>query len=245
MSRRKKSVIYLILLLLIPATVLLGAVVFREKHYAWISFCVAAFSCVPLWICFERKESTAKELAVLAVMIALSSVGRFAFAWLPGIKPVTAVTVIAAIWLGKEAGFAVGSLSAVVSDFYFGQGPWTPFQMFAWGLIGFLAGCLAAPLKKNKAVLCGFGALSGVLFSLIMDVWTVLWTDGQFRLPRYIATVLTALPVTAEYAVSNLIFLLLLAKPIGEKLERLIQKYGLFVPSGAKPLGLDKKKEVW
>lgn len=224
----KKLFTACLLLLGIPAIVVGGALLFQEKHYAWIALCVAVLSCLPLFICFEQKDSTAKELITLAVMVAISAAGRFAFAWVPGFKPVTAITVIAAMYLGREAGFVVGSLSAVVSNFYFGQGPWTPFQMFAWGFLGFLAGVLSNPLKRSKIWMSLYGILAGVLFSLIMDVWSTLWADGGFNLSRYLAACISALSFTIEYAVSNVIFLLLLAKPIGEKLERIKRKYGLF-----------------
>lgn len=92
--------------------------------------------------------------------------------------------------------------------------------MFAWGFLGFLAGVLAQPLKRQKIWMCLYGVLAGVLFSLIMDVWSTLWADGGFNLSRYLAACISALPFTIEYAVSNVIFLLLLTKPIGEKLER-------------------------
>lgn len=224
----QKMITACLLLIGVPLIVVGGAMLFQEKHYAWISLCVAILSCLPLFICFERKDSTAKELITLAVLVAVSAAGRFAFAWVPGFKPVTAITVIAAMYLGREAGFVVGALSAVVSNFYFGQGPWTPFQMFAWGLLGFLAGVLAQPLKRQKIWMCLYGVLAGVLFSLIMDVWSTLWADGGFNLSRYLAACISALPFTIEYAVSNVIFLLLLTKPIGEKLERIKRKYGLF-----------------
>lgn len=223
-----KMITACLLLIGVPLIVVGGAMLFQEKHYAWISLCVAILSCLPLFICFERKDSTAKELITLAVLVAVSAAGRFAFAWVPGFKPVTAITVIAAMYLGREAGFVVGALSAVVSNFYFGQGPWTPFQMFAWGFLGFLAGVLAQPLKRQKIWMCLYGVLAGVLFSLIMDVWSTLWADGGFNLSRYLAACISALPFTIEYAVSNVIFLLLLTKPIGEKLERIKRKYGLF-----------------
>ena len=228
-KRIKNPMTVCLLLILIPAVIAGGSLLFQEKHYAWISLCVAVFSCLPLFYCFERKESSAKELVVLAVIVALSVAGRFIFSWIPGFKPITAITVITAIWLGKEAGFVIGSLSAVISNFYFGQGPWTPFQMFAWGFIGFLSGILANPLKKNKVALCIYGAFAGVAFSLLMDVWTTIWAEGAFHIGRYTASVVSALPITIEYAVSNVIFLLLLAKPIGEKLERIKKKYGLFI----------------
>ena len=217
-----------VLILAIPAVIIIGAAVFREKYYAFISLCVAVLSCVPLFYSFERRESVSKELAVLAVMISLSVIGRFAFAWLPLFKPVTAITVIAAIWLGRESGFVIGSLTAVISNFYFGQGPWTPFQMFAWGMIGFVAGLLAGPLKKSRVLLCVYGALAGVFYSLLMDVWTTLWADGTFNFTRYLASAALALPATAKYSVSNVVFLLALAGPIGKKLERIKVKYGLF-----------------
>lgn len=227
-SSVRKGIAYGLLLVLIPVVVVGGALLFQEKHYAWIALCVAVLSCLPLFLCFEHRESTAKELIILAVLVTISAVGRFIFAWVPGFKPVTAITVIAAIYLGREAGFVVGALSAVVSNFYFGQGPWTPFQMFAWGFLGFLAGVLAQPLKRRKIWMCLYGVLAGILFSAIMDVWTTLWADGTFNITRYLAACISAIPFTIEYAVSNVIFLLLLAKPIGEKLERIKRKYGLF-----------------
>lgn len=227
-GRWKIYVTMLVLLLGIPVVVIGGAVLLREKYFAWITLCVAMLSCIPLLYCFERRDTTSKELIVLAVLVAISSVGRFVFAWLPGFKPVTAITVIVAIYFGSEAGFVVGSMSAVISDFYFGQGPWTPFQMMAWGMIGLLAGMLAKLLRKSRVGLCLYGALAGVLYSGVMDVWTALWADGTFRWNRYLAACVTALPFTLEYAVSNVVFLLLLAKPIGDKLERLQSKYGIF-----------------
>lgn len=229
MVKGKNYITACIFMLAVPTVIVFGAVIFKEKYYAWVSFGVAVLSCLPLLYCFERKEHSSKELTVLAVIIAISVVGRFIFAWLPGFKPVTAITVIAAVYLGGESGFVIGSMSAVVSNFYFGQGPWTPFQMFAWGFLGFLAGISAKHLKKSKMLLCVFGAVAGVLYSLTMDIWTTLWVDGCFNITRYWASVLSSMPVTVEYAISNIFFILLLSKPIGEKLERIKKKYGLFV----------------
>lgn len=225
-ARKRTSTLFL--LLLIPAVIIGGTILFHEKQYALISLAVAVLSCVPVFLQFERRDATSRELMILAILVAISVAGRFVFAWLPGFKPVTAVTVVAALYLGKEAGFLVGSLSAVVSNFYFGQGPWTPFQMFAWGVIGFLAGTFASPLKRRKSLLILYGIFAGILFSMLMDIWTTLWVDGRFLLSRYLAAVALALPFTVEYAASNVVFLLLLTKPIGEKLERIKTKYGLF-----------------
>ncbi|MBQ8447908.1 MAG: ECF transporter S component [Clostridia bacterium] len=218
---------YFLLLFAVPAAVALGAIIFRGKAYIFVSVCVAVFACVPFLLSFEKGRTRTKNLVVLATMVTLSIVGRFAFAFLPHFKPVTAIVVITGIYLGAENGFLCGALSALISNFIFGQGPWTPFQMLAWGLIGFFAAVLANTLKKSRFALSIYGAFSGALYSLLLDVFATLWHDGVFNPARYLALMLTALPVTAVYAASNIIFLLLLAKPIGEKLERIKTKYGL------------------
>lgn len=222
----KKIVKFGFIIAVIPLIVILGALIFPERSYAYVSALVAVSACVPFFIGFERKDKSARAVVMLAVMTALSVAGRFIFAPIPFFKPVTAIVVIAGMYFGSEFGFLTGALSAVVSNFYFGQGAWTPFQMFSWGIIGFIAGFLAVYLKKNKIILCLFGAFAGVLYSLIMDVWTVLWMDGAFNPLRFAGAAATALPVTAEYVVSNIIFLLILAPLFGRKIERLKIKYG-------------------
>ncbi len=224
----KKRIISLIILcVLVPAAVVAGALLFDERRYAWVILCVTLLSCLPMFISFERNSADAKRLVMIAVMTALSVAGRFLFAALPGFKPVTAMVVITAMYFGSEAGFMTGALSAVISNFYFGQGPWTPFQMFSWGIIGLLAGLFARRLRQSRIWLSAFGVLAGVLYSLLMDIWTVFWADGYFNLTRYIAAVGSAAWFTAVYAVSNVIFLMLFAKPIGKILDRISVKYGI------------------
>ena len=168
-------------------------------------------------------------MVLIAVMIALSVIGRFLFAALPGFKPVTAIVILTGIYFGSEAGFLTGSFTAILSNIYFGQGPWTPFQMFVWGIIGFIAGLpyLRELFKKSRIALTMLGIICGVLYSMLMDIWTVLSMDGTFRWNRYLATIGTSAPYTAIYAVSNIIFLWIILKPIGKKLDRIIMKYGL------------------
>lgn len=222
-----KSVLkYIFVLILIPALVIAGALVYPERSYAIVSLAVALLACVPFFISFEKTSST-RRLVMLAVMTALSVAGRFIFAPIPFFKPVTAMVVIAGMYFGAEFGFLTGALSAVISNFYFGQGAWTPFQMFSWGIIGFIAGILSSQLIRSKIILIIYGALAGVIYSLIMDIWTVLWMDGMFNPARFSAAVITALPVTLKYVISNIIFLIILAPLFGKKIERLKQKYGI------------------
>lgn len=223
----KKWLGYGILCLLIPAVVLGGALIFRDRQYAYITLCVAVLSCLPFFLHFERSANDVKRLILIAVMVALSVAGRMLFAPLQHFKPVTALVIITAMFFGSEAGFLTGALSAVLSNFYFGQGPWTPFQMFSWGMIGFFSGLLAPLLRRSRIALCIWGGIGGVLYSFLMDIWTVLWADGYFNLPRYFAAIASAVPVTAVYVVSNILFLLVLAKPIGKLLARMKTKYAL------------------
>lgn len=226
----KKVAAAAVIFVFIPLTVALGVWLFKDRKYNVISLIVAFLSCVPFFIRFERGKSGARELVVIAVMTAFSIVGRLIFAPLPGFKPVTAVTVVSGAALGPEAGFLVGSLTAVVSNFFFGQGPWTPFQMFAWGILGFFSGVLLFRAKKKSLpVMCALGAAGGALFSLLMDIWTTLSLDGVFNPQRYLLNVLSGLPFMGIYAASNVIFLLILAKPFLSKLERIKTKYGIFL----------------
>ena len=217
---------YAILLAAIPAVILLGVILFNDRRYNIISVAVAVLACIPFFALYERKKTSTRELILIAVMIAISAVGRFIFAPLPGFKPVTAVIIITAMYFGAEAGFLTGALSALVSNTYFGQGPWTPFQMFTWGFIGLLAGLANKKGLLNKRVgLLTFGALSGVIFSLLMDIWVVFDAEGRLNLALYATKVVSALPFTAIYALSNVAFLLLLAKPMGRILARIKKKY--------------------
>ena len=99
---------------------------------------------VPMLLRFERRARQARELVPLAVLIALGTAGRAAFAFAPGFKPVAAVVIVAGAAFGCESGFVVGAMTAFVSNFFFGQGPLTPWQMLGFGLVGFLAGLLFA-----------------------------------------------------------------------------------------------------
>ena len=221
----KKCISYIIMTVLIPAIILTGQFVFKSKQYAFISISVTILACIPFFIAFERKKHTTSKLVMVGVMTALSIVGRIIFAALPGFKPVTAMIIITAVYFGSETGFMVGALTAFLSNFYFGQGPWTPFQMFSWGLIGLLAGIFSDKLMASKIAVAIFGILSGIIFSLLMDMWNTLWWDGIFNLKRYVTMVVSSAGFTAVYAVSNVIFLLVLMKPIGNKIERVKIKY--------------------
>ncbi len=209
--------------IVMPGLVLLSALVFSGKQHLIVSIGMACMALIFFLTGFEKRKTGGRRMVIVSVMTALCIVGRF----IPLFKPITALTIITAMYLGGEAGFLTGALSAALSNFYFGQGPWTPFQMLAWGFIGLIAGWMANPLKKHRVLLLIFGVVAGAAYSLVMDVWNVLWYGGGFDWTLYAASAATALPHTILYAVSNFAFLFFLAKPFGEKMARVKVKYGV------------------
>ena len=210
-----------------PAAVIAGGLFSGERLYAWMILLMVILTQLLFMAGFERHTVGTRRLVIAAVMTALSVLGRFVFAPLPGFKPITAIVVITAVWIGGETGFLVGALSALISNFFSGQGPWTPFQMFAWGMIGLIAGYLASPLRRSRVLLALYGILAGIAYSFFMDIWTVLWYNNGFDVDLYLTAISTAVPMTLVYAASNVIFLVFLAGPIGKKLERIKTVYGI------------------
>lgn len=223
----KKIISYLLLLLCVPTLIIIGNSVFANKKYSFISIGIAVIACAAFFLTFEYGRHSSIKLVLTAAMTALSVSGRFLFAMLPGFKPVTAIIIITALYFGAQAGFMTGALTALISNIYFGQGPWTPFQMLAWGIVGLLGGILSGYLKKNKWLLLIYSALAGILFSMIMDIWTVLWMDNSFNFTRYAAALLGSAKSTLTYAVSNVIFISVLMLPTGRALERIKEKYDI------------------
>ena len=225
----KKIIGVCIFFIIIPLVIWFGVWLFNDRKYNVISMAIALLSCVPFFIRFEKGKSGAREVVVIAVMTAFSVIGRLIFSPIPGFKPVTAITIIAGIALGAESGFMVGSLTAIVSNIFFGQGPWTPFQMFVWGILGFLSGLIFYKKQtSNRFILAAIGLVGGIAYSMLMDIWTTVSMEGTFNILRYLFYISSSFPFMAIYAVSNVVFLFVLAKPFLEKLNRIKTKYGIF-----------------
>ena len=137
-----KKVVSLIAAAGLTAAAILGAVLSGGSGFWFASAAASVLCCIPFFLSFEKRAPSAGELVLIAVMTAFSAAGRFIFAPVPFFKPVSAIVALAARHLGPQAGFMIGALSAVISNIWFGQGPWTPFQMLCWGLIGAAAGIL-------------------------------------------------------------------------------------------------------
>lgn len=215
--------------LLVLLLCMIGVSLFQASQYQIISMLLAIGACFPIYYRYEKKQLNSKELVLIALLTAIAVLGRFLFYMIPAVTPMTAIIIISGICLGSEVGFLVGSLSAITSNMLFGQGPWTPFQMFSWGLIGLVAGLpwMQTILKKSYLFLVLYGIAAGFFFSFFMDLWTVFSIDRFFSWQRYLALLLSAAPYTISYCFSNAFFSCLLFRSIQTKLQRILIKYDI------------------
>ncbi|WP_430624105.1 ECF transporter S component [Polycladospora coralii] len=181
---------------------------------------------IPLLLRFERKQLGSKELVLLALLTAFAAVSRVPFAGIPSVQPTTFVIIVAAFIFGAESGFIIGAGAALVSNIFLGQGPWTPWQMVSWGLVGLSAGLLRQPLLKWKWIRLLFGFIWGFLFGWIMNAWVFLSMEEQ-TLTSFLAVYAASFYFDLAHALSNVFFLALFAKTWIRILERFKQKYGI------------------
>ena len=217
-------------LLLVPLTIFIGIVYFGKKSYGVVSLLVLLECMAPFALIFEGRKPKARELVLIAALCALAVAGRAALFMLPGFKPVAALVILSGVAFGGETGFLVGAMSMLTSNVLFGQGPWTPFQMFAMGLIGFLAGVSFQKglLRAGRAPLAIFGAVSVVLvYGGIMNPASAILYQPNLSLSVLKAYYLTGFPFDLVHAAATALFLWFGAEPMLEKLERVKRKYGL------------------
>lgn len=232
LSKRTLTAMAMILLA-IPLTIYIGIYYLGDRKYYFISLLIILETMLPFVMVFESRKPQARELIVIAVLCAIGVAGRAAFFMLPQFKPVVAVVIIAGVAFGGEAGFLVGAVTGFVSNMFFGQGPWTPWQMFAFGIIGFLAGVLFRKgiLRRNTIALCIFGGLATFfIYGGIMNPAAVLMFQSRPRAEMFYLTYLQGIPFDLIHASATVIFLGYIAKPMLEKLDRIKVKYGLVEP---------------
>lgn len=223
----KKFLSVFIPFFVMPSMVITGLFVFRARGMAYMIAAVTALTLIVFLCGFEKRKTGTRRLVLTAVFIALASIGRVICSPLPGVNPITAITVLAAVYLGGEAGFMIGSLSALISNIVASQGTWSAFQMLAWGIIGMVAGLLSRFLEGHRLRLCVYTFTAGAVYSLIMDIFTVIWASNTFSFDKYAAAIVTAIPFTLIYSLSNILFTFLLEKPFREKLGRIKMKYDI------------------
>lgn len=228
-SKRTK-IATLLILFLIPLTIFIGIYYLGDKKYYFISLLIILETMIPFGFAFENRKPKARELVIISALCAIGVAGRTAFFMLPQFKPVAAIVIISGVAFGGETGFLVGAITAFVSNFFFGQGPWTPWQMFSFGIIGFLAGIMFQKgiLRKTKTDMCVFGFLATfVIYGGIMNPASVIMWQSNININMVLSSYVMGMPFDFIHAVSTVFFLFCAAEPMLEKLERIKIKYGL------------------
>ncbi len=225
LSDRARRVLFILTVIALGTAAVLGASSAERSVSAAMT--AAAGSFLLAAAAFSGRRGEPAFLSLVSVLTALSLTGRIVFAPFAGFKPCTAVIIIAGACLGSDAGFICGTLTALVSNIYFGQGTWTLYQMFAWGLIGIAAGLCGKLLLRKRPLLYVFAAVSGLVYSLIMDIFSTFWESGYFDPLRFTALAAGSLPLTATYAVSNVIFMAVLSDRMSFAVMRIKKRYGV------------------
>ena len=218
----------LLLFVLIPGTLFLGTQLPGRWSYLTSTMMIVEVM-IPFFLAFETRRPQARELVTLAVMCALAVASRVVML-IPNFKPMTAIIMITGIALGAQSGFVCGAVGAFASNFFFSQGPWTPWQMMAYGFAGFLAGGLfhkRFPLR-NPAALAVWGFFTIVLvIGPLLDSCTVFTVSSRITWKYALAVFTAGFAYNVQHGLACAVTLLLFAKPLLGKLERLKTKYGM------------------
>ncbi len=182
-------------------------------------------------VLYESKISSTKEIAVVAILGAFSAAARIPFAPIPSIQPSTFIIMVVGYVLGETAGFMVGAETAFLSNFLLGQGPWTPWQMLAWGLAGILSALFRRGFGGRKHELYMFIALGvaiGYLYGFIMNVWQWLTYTSPPTLAGLLLVESLSFPFDTLHAAGNAIFIQLFGPKFIDTLEKYKKRYGIF-----------------
>ncbi len=236
--------------------ILVACTLANADQTALLSLVVVLASLGVFFATYESSTPRLRDIMPTVVLAALAAAGRILFAPIPDFKPVSAIAIIAGVVFGRKSGFMVGALAALASNFFFGQGPWTPWQMYAWGLVGYGAGLLAAiPAKASKSTdnsrlaECGegrssrkqplieqhvviiyiYGFVSCLIYGFILNAWSILsfYHAQASGLAGILLVYATALPFDVTHGVATVVFLAALYAPWRRKLKRIKSKYGM------------------
>lgn len=191
-----------------------------------IAYALAAGILIFMFLLIEKKKLPLSTFLPVVVMVAVSSIGRIIFGFIPNVQPVTVIVVIVGLCYSPESGFLTGALSALVSNMVMGQGPWTLWQMLAWGFIGLLAGFFGK-IKPLRTIYFAvpFAAFSAFLFSVITDTWTVLTLADGMTFAGALTVFGSGLLFNIPHAVFNALLTALIFVPMNKRFERIKEKY--------------------
>ncbi len=212
----------------VAAILMLMLVLWKEDYYLPLSFMFIGLAMLPFYVRLESKKMRAEEILLIAMLGAIAAISRIPFAPLPSVQPTSFVIMMSALVFGPEVGFLVGSIAAIVSNLFLGQGPWTPWQMFCWGMIGFTAGMLRNTFIMKR--LWGknvFGFIWGFVFGWIMNLWFLLGFYEDLSWPLFVSAYAASFYFDLAHAVSNVVFITFFSAIWLKILGRIKMKYGL------------------
>lgn len=195
---------------------------------AGLTLLVVALSIFLLLASYEASRPALRQLMPTVVLAAVAAAGRVLFAPVPDVKPVGAIATLAGAVLGPRAGFVVGAVAAFVSNLFFGQGSWTPWQMYAWGLVGYVGGLLGRRglLGRPLGRTC-WGVLSGLVYGVLLNGYYVLGYVRPLTWQAVVAALTAGLPFDLLHGIATAGFLALIWNPWGRALRRVVAKYDL------------------
>ena len=226
--KRSRIAMLMDFLLVIPATLIFGLRLTGRAYYLTSTLIIIELL-VPFFLAFESRKPQARELVVLAVLSALAVAARVVIP-IPSFKAIFAIIMLSGMAFGPEAGFLVGAVSAFASNFFYGQGAYTPWQMFAYGAGGMLAGFLFAKgrLPKNRWVMAAFGFLACVFFvGPLLDICTIFLTLPRLTAKTVWPIFLSGFPVNVSQGLCTALTMVLFGNPLLEKLDRVKVLYGM------------------
>lgn len=224
--RLVRSVELAVLLAVPPASAACALLGVRAAPLLTMALVLGSIALVAVGI--ETDAPRLRQLMPVVVLAAVAAVGRLLFAVIPDVKPVTAIVIVSGAVLGRRSGFSVGALCALVSNFYFGQGAWTPLQMYAWGLVGYLAGVLSehGALRSLRGA-CAFGFLSALLYGLVLNGWHVLAFVRPLTWQGASVAFAAGLPLDVLHGGATVAFLAVIWDPWTRQIRRVVAKYDL------------------
>ncbi len=230
LKNKKAAVVSAAIAILLIIFACVGREFLRGKGYYYpMAVLIIALSLLPFLVSFEKRRPSSREIVILACMSALAVASRAAFYALPTVKPMCAIVIVTAVCFGPQTGFICGVLSMFVSNFIFGQGMWTPFQMLGMGIAGLVAGAMFYNRKINKWVLSiTGGVLAFALYGVIVDISSVLMMATDFSLKQITTIYLSGFAFNLSHGITTFVVLLLAGDIFIEKLNRIKTKYGLF-----------------
>lgn len=203
-----------------------GSYIFKDRQYYFI--CLAIVVAVLIPFVFSLEKASSSSLVLVGALAALGAVSRVAFSAVPQLKPMGAIVVVSGICLGAQRGFGVGAVGAFASNMYFGQGPWTPWQMLGMGLVGFFGGLVFGKRRPHILAVCVYGFLASMLiYGLIMDFSTAVMAYDKPTTGQILTTLSMGVWFNVLHGVSTFLFLLIGGRSFIKHMDRIVKKYGI------------------